>query len=319
MSSVKYKYNFLIPEDIREKRINEHLNSAANTSSKDFAIMYLLVHLSQFFQRSPEYFLKTVSEQQKIYEKDFSVVRDGPDQYVVCKTICEKYKKYFAMLGIESEIIKLPTNSGIPLYSMLVTGDDGKIFFIDPLSDLQMNQFGLRMDYFGDYSQMHKDTILKIAPTAIQLPREYITELEENFGSQFYENQDKIIAMHRLYSNVSYDGTISTKKDADSVRLNSMEQKIQLASDKIINMSSFGSAVNGIIERKKFYQMILSRYSIFTKRERNGGNGIKFFINRDSCGISIDCLLFGIDGQEQIQYREDYLECEKKYILRRIE
>lgn len=316
LKSAKCDYNILMPEDMRKRRIDGVLNSAGNFKTRDFTIMYLIARLSQYFQRSPEYFLKTEPEQYQIFLSDFGIVRDGPDQFVVCKTICEKFKKYFDEFGIESQIVELPTKSSIPLYAMLVTGDGGKTFFIDPLSDLQMNQFGLKMDYFGDYSDMHRDSILLANPNAVQLPREYINQLESQFDDLYYGNQNRLIDMHNFYSKRLYDGTISTKRDTEIARINSMEQKVRLISDEISNMSASDIPVTGIIERRKLYQMLLNRYTFFTRKEKNGGNGIKFFINRAGEYPSINCIIFGSNGEEEVQYREMLTEGE--YVLKRV-
>ena len=62
--------------------------------------------------------------------------------------------------------------------------------------------------------------------------------------------------------------------------------------------------------------MLLNRYSFFTKKERNGGNGIKFFINRDGEYPAISCIIFGSNNEEEVQYREVLNDGE--YVLKRV-
>ena len=315
--SIGSSYNFLIPEEERNVGINNILNSVPNCGSKDFIIMYLATYLSQFYQRDPNYFLSSPEEQFRIFSDDFYTVRDLPDQFVVCKTLCEKYQKFFMNFGIRSEIISLPTKTDVPLFCMLVYGDNDKVFFIDPLSDLQMNQFGFKMDYFGDYSNIHSQAIKENNEKTVQLDRSYITSLENQMGVHFYKNQDLIVKLHNYYRGHSYDGSQCTRRDTDAQRFRSILGKIDLLNSTIINMGQFGT-VTGIIERRKLYQMLLNRYSIFSKSEVKGGNGIKFYIDMAGSAFSIKCLIFNSSGQDSMQFKEEYIPDEQKYYLRRI-
>ncbi len=313
--SIENRYNVLVPEKERLNKIESVLNSVPDIGSKDFTIMYLLVYLSQFFQRDPEYFLMSPKEQYQVYSKDFKSVRDKSDQLVVCKTLCEQYKKYFDKFGIKSQIIKLPTKSYVPLFSMLVEGDDGKTFYVDPLLDLHKNQFGLRMDYFGYYLEAVGETIHNFNKDTIQLTPEYKSQLESLFSPSFYCNEDKIKDMYNFYKCHLCNGNISSIRTDDNERLNSINQKIQLLSNCIINLNAFGR-VNGIIERRKFYHMLLNRYTFFTRREKNSGNGIKFFINRKEEEKTIECIVYDLLGKERFHFREEYSEESNQYCLR---
>ena len=146
------------------------INQVNKNWSKDLIIRFLYIKLAPYFQRDLLYFLATDDEKFSQYQQGF--INRFP--YIVCSTLADFYVDLFKQFDIKAE--KVISNSAkIPLFALIVEGEQGS-YFLDPLSDLFSNQYNLRPYFFGVIPRYK--TINKSHPEMVQLPKEYVNELD---------------------------------------------------------------------------------------------------------------------------------------------
>lgn len=222
--------------------------------TKDQIIRYLYIKLAPFFRKDPNYFFKTPEEQEEIYKKGFTF--NGRD--IVCMTLCQFYVELFQQFDINTVIVPV-TTAKVPLHALLVQGDSGW-YYLDPLSDLFKNQYGLRPTYFGIIVSSCSEDFLKIVSqySLIKLANEYLDEIDEELGFNFLNSYFKLL--HRQFSvrNIACQFFDVDKNN----RLGLVESKIEFIDKNLINLGS----VNGILERRQIYKYLIGQ--IFDKSEK---------------------------------------------------
>ena len=227
-------------------KINTHWN-------KDEIIRFLYVKIAPFFRRDINYFLQDAEEQLRLYNAGFSF--NGAD--IVCITLCDFYIEIFNNLGIRA--INVPvTNAKIPLHALLVEGENGW-YYIDPLSDLFYNQYGIKPVHYGVIPKRAKEILADSSyPKVSMLDLEYLSAIDEMLGFEYLD--EYFNALHNKFSqkNVACDFLNVDKQD----RLTLIDRKLRFANSNLINLGQ----VYGILERVRMYFFIIRK--VFDKTEK---------------------------------------------------
>lgn len=219
------------------------INQVQSGWSKDLIIRFLYIKLAPYFQRDLLFFLVSDDEKEAQYRQGF--INRFP--HVVCSTLADFYVDLFRQYGIDAK--KVMANSAkIPLFGVIVQGDYGW-YYLDPLSDLLANQYGLRPYFFGIIP--HYNTIRSNHPELIKLPYEYVDELDGtlkiNYLDDFFENLHHVLTNKK--SAAAFFGFSS------DVSIDLKDRKLQFYGDELINLGN----VNGPFERAQLYKFLNDR------------------------------------------------------------
>lgn len=227
------------------EEITKIISSINPKWSKDYIIRFLYVKLAPFFERDLEYFLKSPEEQYSEYKSGF--IYRVPK--VVCSTLADFYVDLYLSMGIKAKKI-IANKNKIPLFALIVEGDHGW-YYLDPLSDLFRNQYGLDTNYFGRIPAINK-TIANDYPFLVTLPTSYLEEMDLNLHlypynmnlAQVYEVLRKeMLKTYKLAKRFNID-----KRNKMAVT----EQKLIFADQYLINEGH----VPGPLERVMLYKYI---------------------------------------------------------------
>lgn len=244
---------------MKDSEMETIINNVKTNWSKDHTIRYLYIKLAPFFQRDLKYFLATEEEKFKEYSQGF--INRGRN--IVCSTLADYYVELFQIFGIRAK--KIAANSAkIPLFTVIVEGDHGW-FFIDPLTDLFNNQYGLKTTEFGAIP--HYKTLEKNYPFLEKLPKEYIDKIDEDLElpktlDDYFRN------LHLEMTNRH----LIRKKFKTENEIEIFRNKMEFSNQELINLGK----VNGPFERIKLY-LFLERVLFFKKEKRN----LKIWLNKD--------------------------------------
>lgn len=244
---------------MKDSEMETIINNVKTNWSKDHTIRYLYIKLAPFFQRDLKYFLATEEEKFKEYSQGF--INRGRN--IVCSTLADYYVELFQIFGIRAK--KIAANSAkIPLFTVIVEGDHGW-FFIDPLTDLFNNQYGLKTTEFGAIP--HYKTLEKNYPFLEKLPKEYIDKIDEDLElpktlDDYFRN------LHLEMTNKH----LIRKRFKTENEIEIFRNKIEFSNQELINLGK----VNDPFERIKLY-LFLERVLFFKKEKRN----LKIWLNND--------------------------------------
>ncbi len=216
------------------------INQVENNWSKDLVIRFLYIKLAPYFQRDLLYFLSSDEEKEKQFKQGF--INRFP--HIVCSTLADFYVDLFLQFGINSK--KVISNSAkIPLFAVIVEGDYGW-YFLDPLSDLFANQYGLEPYFFGIIPRYN--TIRTNHPELIKLPKEYIKELDDTLNFKYFDEY-----FSDLHQKLSQRRTANEFFGLPPGQLTDLkERKLQFYNDKLINLGN----VQGSFERAQLYKYL---------------------------------------------------------------
>lgn len=226
------------------KEMMEIINNVDRSWSKDYIVRYLYVKLAPFFKRDLGYFLASEEEKYEQYKKGF--IKNG--RHIVCSTFADFYVSLFQSFGIRA--VKVAANSAkIPLFAIVVVGDRG-LFYIDPLSDLFHNQYGLRSTEFGIVPRYK--TVNKKYGNLIKLSSDYLAQMDTDL--HLYPNNitlDDFFSL--LHQEMTDRNTVSKYFDIDKRDLVGLfVARMNYANDHLINLG----CVNGPFERLKLYMFL---------------------------------------------------------------
>lgn len=235
------------------------INQVDTAWTKDYIIRYLYVKLAPFFQRDLTYFLATDEQKYNEYQQGF--ITRGTN--IVCSTISDFYVNLYNTFGINAK--KVISNSArIPLFAVIVKGDFGW-YFIDPLNDLFLNQFGLQTTEFGKVP--HYKTLNNNYPFLVTLSNDYINEIDRHLNLKD-PLDDFFKEIHLEMTNRSLVRDIfNLPNDDNTERFN---RKMEFSSTHLIN---FGR-VTGPFERLQLY-LYLERMIFFKAEKKN----LKIYLN----------------------------------------
>lgn len=269
------------------------INQVKSTWSKDLIIRYLYIKLAPFFKRDLLYFLSDQDTKQYEYEQGF--INRFPN--IVCSTLSDFYVDLFHEFGINAKKI-IANSAKIPLFAVIVEGDLGW-YFLDPLSDLFSNQYGLKPYFFGIIPRYN--TTCTNYPELVKLPDEYVEELDQELNIKYLDPY--FARLHQILTN---------RRDANEFfgiprnsNIDIKERKIEFYNSDLINLGS----VNGLFERAQLYKYLNDR--IFNRGEKRFTK-VRLLGELGNHRINIE--LTNID--EIITYEEE--KQDSKYVLKKI-
>lgn len=282
------------------KEMLEIIDQIDKTWDRDMIIRYLYVKLAPFFQRDLNYFMSSEEEKKRQYNNGF--VRNMP--YVVCSTLVDFYIDLFSSFGIRTEKV-IAIDTEIPLFALIVEGEFGW-FYLDPLSDLFYNQYGIRAIYFGDMPFSNRTPLYQNYPFLKVLPREYVDYLDSKLG--FSYRNDYFRELH-----LELAGRNSACKFFEMERYNYsqlIQKKLEFANQHLINLGS----VPGPLERARLYLYITRM--IFDRSEKK--QSAVFLSNNDQENAQVNIKVFSsvFLKNENLLYEEE--QKNGIYTLRRV-
>lgn len=270
--------------------MEEIINKVPSTWSKDLIIRYLYIKLAPYFKRDLMYFLATEEEKYKEYSQGF--INRFPN--IVCSTLADYYVNLFKEFGINAK--KVAANSAkIPLFALIVEGDLGW-YFLDPLSDLFSNQYGLKPYFFGIIPRYN--TIQTNHPEIINLPPEYIKELDDTLDIKYLDSYFAALhneLAHQRNAKIFFGIPTNAKVDLK-------ERKLQFYNNELINIGN----VHGPYERSQLYKYLNDR--ILNRGEKRFTK-IRLLGGYENPHISIEL----INPEEHIFYEEE--KHDNQYVL----
>lgn len=272
--------------------MEEIINQVKNHWSKDLIIRFLYIKLAPYFQRDLIYFLATEEQKEQEYKQGF--INRFPN--IVCSTLADFYVDLFKEFGINAKKV-IANSAKIPLFAVLVEGDYGW-YFLDPISDLFSNQYGLKPYFFGIVPRYK--TISNNHPEMVKLPHEYVNELDAELDINYLD--DYFSKLHVILTNRSDAKEFFGLPRNKSIDLK--EQKLQFYNDKLINLGN----VNGLFERAQLYKYLNDR--ILNKSEKRYTK-VRIIGEVDNYNLSIELINY----EGSIFYEEE--KREKKYVLTR--
>ncbi len=234
----------------RATNLRDTLNSVSSHWSIDQQIRFLYKNLASFVYRDLHYFLQDNDEKKRQFSSGFVDRFPG----VVCYTLAEFYCTVYREFGFEANVVQA-NSATIPLFGVVVRGDLG-YYFLNPLEDLFLNQYGLMPHAFGYVPRFN--TLNKSYPNLIRLSDEYIADLDRSLGFTYLDEffNDIKPKMKTFSEACSFLG-IDRPIDKD-IR----EQKLHFFSDNLINKGN----VIGMFERAQLYQFLND--TLLNRREK---------------------------------------------------
>lgn len=235
----------------RNSNILETLNLVSSHWSKDQTIRFLYRELSTYVQRDLQYFLQDNEEKYRQFSKGF--IDRFPN--VVCYTLAEFYATVYREFGIDAKVVQA-NSARIPLFGVVVGGDFGD-YFLYPLEDLFLNQYGLKPHAFGYIPSFN--TIRSNYPNLIRLSDEYLSDLDTSLGFTYLDDY-----FERLKPTMKNYLEACNFLDINNHPLNKdiREEKVEFFSNNLINTGN----VNGYFERALLYQFLNDNF--LNKREK---------------------------------------------------
>ncbi len=272
------------------QEISHLLKQVQSSWPKDVIIRYLYIKLAPCFKRDLKYFLAPEEVKEVEYAQGF--INRFPD--VVCSTLADFYVNLFKEYDIQAQ--KVVANSAkIPLYALVVRGEQG-LYFLDPLSDLFANQYGLRPYFFGIVPRYK--TINYAYPKLAHLPKDYVAEIDTFLGFQYLNEYFETLHLSLANRNNAYHYFEKDKNNEEDLRID----KINLYNEKLINLGQ----VQGTFERAQLY--IFLNDTIMNKSEKKY---TKVTIEQDKKAPYISYEI--IQPQQTIHYEEENQQ--GKYVL----
>lgn len=235
----------------RTTNLRDTLNSVSSHWSIDQQIRFLYKNLASFVYRDLHYFLQDNDEKKRQFSSGFVDRFPG----VVCYTLAEFYCTVYREFGFEANVVQA-NSAAIPLFGVVVRGDLG-YYFLNPLEDLFLNQYGLMPHAFGYVPKFN--TLNKNYPNLIRLSDEYIADLDKSLGFTYLDDYFKEIKPKmKTFSEARVFLGIEQPLFDKDIR----EQKVEFFSNNLINKGN----VNGMFERAQLYQFL--NETLLNRRER---------------------------------------------------
>lgn len=264
-------------------KIDEIIERAPKGLSKNYMIRYLYLELGKIYRRDVNFFYGTNREKMKIYNQKVGF-QDEEKVDIICKSIGEIYEAAFKRAGIKSRCIsKVNSNSGsksqFPHIDMIVEGENGKQYYMNPMDDLYRIQMGAKTKRFGTKTEKYDDLDYFEEDEIKQMDDKlgytyhgmYIDEVFEMIRNEFL-NRNKMKA-HLLNARPEL-----TNKDLTKEFL--LEYKL----DFIFKFVNSSKDMRGYIELVKYYKEIFGQ--LLNKTERK--NIKKYNIcNKDKSSMQV--------------------------------
>ena len=219
---------------------------------KDLIIRHLYVGLAPCYERDYLFFTVPSAVQIKMFKNG----ELGDPNKHICTTLCQEYQTIFQNFGIESIIV--PTNNEPVTQHGLIVFGDYVTYFIDPLKDLQLNQYGCETTNYGIIPLSKSQDNKSLYPGLTVLDPNYLREMDSYLGflkCGMYTSDFISSLRNEIFSgkyNTYLLSLIGETKDYGNIDT-LIEAKIALMNNELINIGN----VPGIIERQLIYKYLI--------------------------------------------------------------
>lgn len=141
-------------------KIDDIIANAPKGLSKNYMMRYLYLELGKLYRRDTKFFYGTDKDKIKIYNQEVDI-NDEKTVDIICKSIGEIYQEAFKRVGIKSRCIsKAESTTGskspFPHVDMIVEGEEGKLYYMNPMDDLYRIQMGAKTRRFGTKTEKYE-------------------------------------------------------------------------------------------------------------------------------------------------------------------
>jgi len=240
MKNIQY-YEKIVPE------IRNTLNSVSPNQITRFLYKKLAYHV----KRDLLYFLQPSEIKYSEYSCGF--IDRFPN--IACKPLSKFYCAAYHEFDIDA-IVVAANSAAIPLYGLIVSGMLGS-YFLNPLEDLFLNQYGLMPRAFG-YNP-HFKTINRNYPNIVKLDDDYLSFIDQSLGftylDDYFQELKPIMKNHTSACKLLNIKNPQSNKDI-------REKKLEYFANNFINLGD----VNGSFERAQLYKYLNDTF--LNKREK---------------------------------------------------
>lgn len=244
MKNIQY-YENIVPE------IRNTLNSVSPTWDKDQITRFLYKELANYVKRDLLYFLQP--DEIKYSEYSCGFIDRFPN--IACKPLSKFYCAAYHEFDIDATVVAA-NSAAIPLYGLIVSGMQG-YYFLNPLEDLFLNQYGLMPHAFG-YNP-HFKTINRNYPNIVKLDDDYLSCIDQSLGFTYLD--DYFLALKPIMKNHTSACRLLNIENPQNNR-DIREKKLEYFANNFINIGN----VNGYFERAQLYKYLNDTF--FNKREK---------------------------------------------------
>lgn len=247
-------------------KIEEIIANAPKGLSKNYMMRYLYLELGKMYRRDISFFYGTNSEKIQIYNQEINP-NDENNRDIICKSIGKIYEEVFKRAGIKATCIskadsKTGSTSPFPHVDMIVEGEEGKKYYMNPMDDLyriqmgaKTRRFGTRTDKYDGLDYFEEDEIKKMDDAlGYTYNGMYMDEVFEMIRKEFLDRS-------KMKAHILNERPDLTNRDLTKDFL--LEYKL----DFIFDYINYGKDMRGYIELSKYYKDIFGQ--LLNKTERS--------------------------------------------------
>lgn len=229
-------------------------------------IRYIYLELGKIFKKDIAFFYGTDEEKQKIYDMEADI-NFSEKLSIICKSSAKVYQYAFSKLGIDSELIKKPTNSPFQHIDLIVKGENNKKYYLSPMEDLFRIQMGMRTKRFGNKTDKFKDLdgIGELSYFSEEEIKEMDSVLGYTFKGMYTDDVIDMIRDEALSSKILYPLVIE-KYPKYKERAIPKDLYATFKIEFLLKFMNYRNKLNGYIEYKDYIDYMLN--AITNRRER---------------------------------------------------
>lgn len=247
-------------------KIDEIIENAPKGLSKNYMMRYLYLELGKIYRRDIQFFYGTDADKIQIYNQEVDL-NDDKTVDIICKSIGKIYEEAFKRAGIKATCIskadsKTGSTSPYPHIDMIVEGENGKKYYMNPMDDLYRIQMGAKTKRFGTKTEKYEgldyfeeDEIQQMDDTLGYTYRGmYMDEVFEMLRKEFLDRS-------KMKAHILNERPDLTNRDLTKDFL--LEYKL----DFIFKFINSGKDMQGYIELSKYYKEIFGQ--LLNKTEKS--------------------------------------------------
>lgn len=242
-------------------KIEDLIKNGPKESTKNEMIRYIYLELGKFFRRDINFFYGTDEEKIKIYYAETNP-RKIKQRDIICKSLGEIYIEAFRKAGIEAEIVtKSKGKSPVPHVDLIVEGDNGAKYYMNPLDDLYRIQLGLKTKTFATKTNKYENLDAMSDEEIKTIDNELGYTYKGMYMDEFFEMvRDSFMNKAKMKEFLRERGQDVKGKEGLSEIL--LETKL----DFILEYINYNKELEGYIELSRYYRWII--HTLFTKTEQ---------------------------------------------------
>ena len=276
-------------------KIDEIIANAPKGLPKNYMMRYLYLELGKIYRRDIRFFYGTDADKIEIYNQEVDL-EDEKTVDIICKSIGRIYEEAFRRAGIQAKCVsktdsKTGSKSPFPHVDMIVEGENGKQYYINPMDDLYRIQMGAKTKRFGTKTEKYEgldyfeeDEIKKMDDTlGYTYHGMYMDEFFEMLRKEYLD---------RMKIHILNERPDLTNRDLTKEFL--LEYKL----DFLFQFINSGKDMRGYIELVKYYKEIFGQ--LLNKTERR--NIKKYNICHQDKDNNLMQAIFEVQLGEKIVY-----------------